>query len=375
MTKAKPYIPKEFPPKGLKLEPFIREIVEANRGIALFDGVLQGLVNPDILLSPLTTNEAVFSSRIEGTQATFEDVLQEEAGVTRKDVPESLREDAREVLNYRKALIYGAEEVKRRPLSLTLIKEIHRILLSGARGRNRLLGEFRNTQNWIGISGTPPEKARFIPPNPIILPEHLDKWEAFMKRGDFPDKIVQLALLHAQFEILHPFEDGNGRAGRLILPLFLYSEKLLSRPSFYLSEYFERNRTEYYDRLLMITEKNDWLGWIEFFLYAVIEQSKENISKANKLIDLYNTSKQKFIEATQSQYAIPSLDAFFKQPIISTANFIEVTGVPNRVTANTILKNLLEANLIKLYKPSEGRKPAEYIFCYIMNIVEDREVC
>jgi Fic family protein len=367
MTKAKPYIPKEFPPKGLKLEPFIREIVEANRGIALFDGVLQGLVNPDILLSPLTTNEAVLSSRIEGTQATFEDVLQEEAGITRKDVPESLREDAREVLNYRKALIYGAEEVKVRPLSLTLIKEIHRILLSGARGRNRLLGEFRNTQNWIGIPGTPIDKATFIPPDPIILPEHLDKWEEFLKSDSFPDRIVQLGLLHAQFEILHPFEDGNGRIGRLIIPLFLYWKGLLSRPSFYLSEYFEKTRSEYYERLLMVTQRGDWSGWIAFFLEAVIEQAKENIDKAQKLLALYDEMKNKFIQSTNSQYAIPALDAFFKQPIIDTSTFVKLTGIPRR-SGKEILTKLAKEKLISLRRPARGNNPAVYELGKILEI-------
>ena len=240
MNKTKPYIPARFPPNDLKLEPFIKKIVEANRGIALFDGILQGLPNPDILLAPLTTNEAVLSSRIEGTQATFEDVLQEEAGITPKNISDSLKSDIIEVLNYKKALIYGTEEVKNRPLSLSLMKELHKILLTGVRGRFRLLGEFRKTQNWIGTSGTPIEKARYIPPDPIILPEHLEYWEDFLKTNDYPDKIVQLGLLHAQFEILHPFEDGNGRIGRLIIPLFLYWKGLISRPSFYLSEYLEK---------------------------------------------------------------------------------------------------------------------------------------
>lgn len=221
MSKLEPYIPSEFPPENLELKPFISKISTANREIARFDGILHWLPNPDILLAPLTTREAVLSSRIEGTQATFEDVVEGEAGITPKDLSPSLKEDIKEVLNYKKALIYGAEEVQRRPLSLSLIKELHKILLTGVRGRHRLLGEFRKTQNLIGAPGTPMEQARFIPPNPIILPEHLERWEEFLKSDDFPDPIIQLGLLHAQFEILHPFEDGNGRVGRLIIPLFL----------------------------------------------------------------------------------------------------------------------------------------------------------
>jgi len=374
MNKAKPYIPGKFPPKDLKLEPFIKKIVEANRGIALFDGILQGLPNPDILLAPLTTNEAVLSSRIEGTQATFEDVLQEEAGITPKNISDSLKSDIIEVLNYKKALIYGTEEVKNRPLSLSLMKELHKILLTGVRGRFRLLGEFRKTQNWIGTSGTPIEKARYIPPDPIILPEHLEYWEDFLKTNDYPDKIVQLGLLHAQFEILHPFEDGNGRVGRLIIPLLLYWKGLISRPSFYLSEYLERNRDEYYDRLLMITKNNDWSGWVDFFLTTVIQQANINIDKAQKLLNLYSEMKDKFIQATKSQYAILALDAFFRQPIITTTKFKEAIGAPKKSSSNEILKMLEKSDLIRLYEIAEGNKPAKYAFIKILEIVGETEI-
>lgn len=374
MIKGKPFIPAKFPPKDLKLEPFIKKIVESNRGIALFDGILRGLPNPDILLAPLTTNEAVLSSRIEGTQATFENVIQEEAGITPKNIPDSLKSDIKEVLNYKKALIYGAEEIERRPLSLSLVKELHKILLTGVRGRNRLLGEFRRMQNWIGTLGTPIDKARYIPPDLIILPEHLEYWEAFLKRDDFPDKVVQLGLLHAQFEILHPFEDGNGRVGRLIIPLFLYWKGLISRPSFYLSKYLEKNRDDYYDKLLMITKDGDWSGWIDFFLTAIIEQSKENINKAQKLLNLYNEMIDKFRQATKSQYAIPALDAFFRQPIITTTQFKEAIGAPKKSSSNEILKMLEKSGLIRLYEMAGGNKPAKYAFIKILEIVGEAEI-
>jgi len=368
MSKSKPYIPIEFPPKDLILEPFIKKIGEANRGVALFDGILRALPNPDILLAPLTTNEAVLSSRIEGTQTTFEDVLKEEAGITPKNISQSLKEDLKEVLNYKKALIYGSEAIEYRDLSLSLIKEFQKILLTDVRGRNRLLGEIRKTQNWIGTPGTPIDKARFIPPDPIILPEHLEYWESFLKFDDYPDKIVQLGLLHAQFEILHPFEDGNGRVGRLIIPLFLYWKSLISRPSFYLSEYFEKNRTEYYDRLLMITKDNDWSGWIDFFLTAVIQQAKINIDKAQKLLNLYNEMKDRFIQATKSQYAIPALDAFFKQPVIDTKSFLELIKAPKK-SGIEVLNKLVYSNLIILRTPSKGNNPAVYEFAKILYII------
>lgn len=371
----KPYVPKEFPPDNINWEALVTLIGEANRGIALFEGLLQGMVNPDLLLSPLTTNEAVLSSRIEGTQATFEDVVKEEAGMASPEIPESKRLDIKEIINYRNALKYGEEELKRRgALSLSLIKEIQKILLTGTRGKDKLLGEFRKRQNWIGTPGTPLEKAKFVPPEPIVMLTSLEEWQRFLSKEDFPDKLVQLALLHAQFEILHPFEDGNGRTGRILIPLFLYQKGLLSKPSFYLSEYFEEHRDEYYDRLLFITEKDDWQGWIEFFLKAVIEQANSNIAKAKELHNLYEDRKDKFIKVTHSQYAVPALDAFFMKPLIDTTSFLTLVNSPRR-TGIELLNKLLKADLIYLYTSSKGRVPAVYALCEILNIVENKKIC
>ncbi len=371
----KPYVPKEFPPDNINWEALVALIGEANRGIALFEGLLQGMVNPELLLSPLTTNEAVLSSRIEGTQATFEDVAKEEAGIASPEISEAKRLDIKEIINYREALKYGEEELKRRgALSLSLIKEIQKMLLTGTRGKDKLLGEFRKKQNFIGPPGISPEKATFVPPEPIVMRSSIEEWQKFLSTNDFPDKLVQLALLHAQFEILHPFEDGNGRTGRILIPLFLYQKGLLSRPSFYLSEYFEEHRDEYYDRLLFITERDDWQGWIEFFLKAVKEQANSNIAKAKELHNLYEDRKDKFIKATRSQYAVPALDAFFMKPLIDTTSFLTLVKSPRR-TGIELLNKLLEADLIYLYTPSKGRIPAVYALCEILNIVENKKIC
>jgi Fic family protein len=375
MKNRRPYIPGEFPPAEIEWKRIIPLIGEANAAIARFDGMLQSLINPGVLLSPLVTKEAVLSSRIEGTQATLEEVMQEEAGFTDKKISSSLKEDIKEIINYRNALIFAEGELSRRPITLSLIKDIHRILLDSVRGKDKSPGEFRNSQNWIGTLDRPIEEARFVPPNPIILQEHLERLEDFLHFDDFPDKLVQLAIIHAQFEILHPFKDGNGRAGRLIIPLFLFWKKLLTKPSFYMSEYLERNRQQYDDGLLFITEKGDWQGWIEFFLDAIIKQSEINIEKSKKMFELYEKGKKEFVAATQSQYAIAALDAFFKKPIINTSMFSKMGGITNRDTANEILKKLINAKLIKLLKSSEGRKPAVYAFCELLNIVEDERIC
>jgi len=375
MKKKEPYIPKNFPPEKIEWKEIIPLIGMANSAIARFDGMLQGLVNPSVLLSPLTTKEAVLSSRIEGTQATLEEVMQEEAGFTDKKISSSLKEDIKEIINYRNALTFAEGELSHRPMTLGLIKDIHAILLDSVRGKDKSPGEFRNSQNWIGIPGMPMEMSRFVPPDPIILQEHLERWEKFLHFDEFPDKLVQLAIIHAQFEILHPFKDGNGRTGRLFIPLFLFWKKLLTKPSFYLSEYLERNRQQYDDKLLFITEKGDWQGWIEFFLNAIIKQSEINIGKSKKMLELYEKSKMEFAAATQSQYAIAALDTFFKKPIINTSLFLKTTAIHNRGTGNDILKKLVNAKLIKLLKPSEGRKPAVYIFYDLLNIVEDKKIC
>ena len=369
----KPYIPENFPPKNINWEHLVPVIAKANRAIAKYDGFLQTIPNPNLLLAPLLTSEAVYSSRIEGTQASLEDVFRHEAGIILPGQSESDKNDLQEVINYRSALIYASEELNHREISLGLIKEIHRILLYGTRGSKRLLGEFRRTQNWIGRPGTPIEQARFIPPDPILIPVELEKLDHFIHL-DYQDTLVQLAIFHAQFEITHPFEDGNGRVGRILIPLFLFWKGVLTRPNFYLSEYLERNRTEYYDRLLLVTEKDDWQGWIEFFLNAITELSKVNIERFKKMLELYEKSKSKFLEATQSLYAIPALDAFFRRPIINAAEFIKMVNAPRR-TGFWLLEKLVDAKIVKLHKESRGRSPAVYVFCELLNVMLGKKIC
>jgi Fic family protein len=215
---------------------------KANRALAQYDGVLYGLPNPEVLLSPMTTQEAVLSSRIEGTQATLGEVLEFEAGEEPEE--ESKRLDIQEIINYRRALKAAERELKKRPFNLNLLLSLHSILLNSVRGRNKGKGQFRKIQNWIGLPGAPLKKAQFVPPRPEVLPEFLDNWEKYYHL-DRPDPLVQLAIIHGQFEILHPFLDGNGRLGRLFVPIFLFEKQILSRPMFYLSAFLEAHRDEY----------------------------------------------------------------------------------------------------------------------------------
>ena len=368
----KPFIPVKLPPNNINWQNLIPLIGKAHAAIARYDGLLQSLINPAVLLSPLTTNEAVLSSRIEGTQASLEEVLGMEAGLE-KEKPESIKQDIQEIINYRKALLTAEDELKHRNISLNFIKQIHAILLNSVRGKNKNPGEFRNDQNWIGRPGTPIEKARFIPPNPMIIQEYMEDLEQFI-HSNFLDTLVQLAIIHAQFEIIHPFKDGNGRIGRLLIPLFLYAKKLLSRPMFYMSEYLETHRQKYYDHLLFITERNDWQGWIEFFLTAVDQQSKTNIEKAKKILNLYEQLKPAFIQITHSQFAIPLLDAFFQKPILDSTTALKLANIKNRVTGSSLLKKLESNKKILLLVKGQGRNPNVYALHELITIVEGENI-
>ena len=354
----KPYIPNLLPIENLDWEQMARLIEGALLELGRFDGTLASMLNPDILLSPLRMNEAVLSSKIEGTQMTLTQALEYEVGTStdREKTP-----DGREIINYRSALLNAEQGLydSDRVINLTLIRMLHKNLMNNVRGGDKTPGQFRTEQNWIGKKGEPMEKARFIPPAPIIMHDYLENWTNFVNDNQ-PSPLVQLALIHAQFEIIHPFLDGNGRLGRMIIPLFMYQKNILKRPVFYISEYIDKNDREYRDRLLAITEAGDWMGWVLFFLRAVWEQAKINNNKAGTILKLYEEMKEEFRKATHSQYTQPALDAFFRYPVLTSTKFMEITELKNRITANNILRNLAKNSLIELKRPGAGRKPATY---------------
>jgi len=360
---VKPYKPDSLPLQNLDWRKLISLMSEANRKLARYDGILQTMVNPVLLLSPLTTQEAVLSSRIEGTQATLEEVLQFEAA------PQKRTErylDIQEVINYRKATALAVEELEKRPISLNLIKNIHSVLLHSVRGQNKARGEFRKIQNWIGKPGSPIEEARFVPPDPIELLTYLSDFEKYIHYEE-KDKLVQLAIVHAQFEILHPFLDGNGRIGRILIPLFLYEKKILDTPMFYISAFFETNRKQYYDNLKAVTDNKDWEGWIMFFLRGVIEQSEKNIEKVKAVLKLYEMMKEKIVSITHSQYSIKALDILFTMPIFSSTEFIKSSNIP-KASARRILNRLEESGTINIFLKGAGSKPTLYEFRQLIDI-------
>jgi cell filamentation protein, protein adenylyltransferase len=369
----KPFVPQRLPLTEVTWEPLIPLIGKANRALAHYGGILYGVPNPTVLLAPLTTQEAVLSSKIEGTQATLGEVYKFEAG--EEPEQESRRQDIHEIVNYRSALRHAEKSLHKRPFNLNLLLELHRILLEGVRGRNKARGQFRKTQNWIGTYGAPIEQADFIPPDPLHLIKYLDNWEKYY-HAERPDPLVQLAVVHAQFEIIHPFLDGNGRLGRILIPLFLYEKQLLSRPMFYLSAYLESHRDEYVVRLRALGQSKDaWNQWIQFFLVALIQQAQENATKARTILDLYESLKARVLELTHSQYAVPLLDQLFERPIFQSSHIrFPASTAPSRQAISSLLRTLRDAGILKVIREGRGRRAQGLALAELINLCEGREV-
>lgn len=360
----KPYIPEKLPLTKIDWERHVTNIAQANSHLARFDGILQSIPNPELLLAPIMTQEAVLSSRIEGTQATLEDVLEFDAEPS-EDIKNF--QDVQEVTNYRRTLQYAIENLIRTPLTLNLIEEMHKILLEGVRGNNKRRGEFRKSQNWIGRTGASIDQATFVPPSPIELLDHLSNFEKYFHLND-KERLVQLAIIHAQFELLHPFLDGNGRIGRILIPLFLFEKKLISHPSFYISGFFDLERNAYYDHLENISKNNAWDNWIEFFLQAVIFQAQAQGSLAKRVIKLYEEMKIDVAEMTRSHFVIKILDFIFSHPIFKGTGFVNATNIP-KATASRLLNALVEGGILTPVREKTGRAGQIYRFDRLLEIL------
>lgn len=368
---AVPYHLGRFPPGDLDWPQLLPLIGPANAAVARYEGVLHGIPNPNVLLSPLTTQEAVLSSRIEGTQATFGEVLEFEAEGEPGDESTPKKADIHEVLNYRAALAEASHLLDELPLSQRLMRLTHARLMQGVRGHGKAPGEYRRIQNWIGPAGCLEKDARFITCPVAHLPAAMSAWEAYI-HSEAPDALIQLAILHAEFEAIHPFLDGNGRLGRLFIPLFLKAKGLLSAPNFYLSDYLESHRDEYYERLLAISRDDDWTGWCRFFLRAIIAQAATNQQKAQAIHALYTARKDWMVGATRSQYGTRALDWFFSRPIFVASDFVAQSDIP-APTARRILQLVRDNGLLREMRPASGRRPAVLSFPELLNICEGRE--
>lgn len=299
------------------------------------DGIGAVLPNPDLFVAMYVRKEAVLSSQIEGTRATLLDILDYEiTGVLVKDVDE--------IVNYIRAMNKGLERLTTLPLSLRLIREIHEELLKGVRGEHRAAGEFRTTQNWIGPPGSTINNAAYIPPPPHEMLAALGDLEKYIHKEDKLPALVRNALIHAQFETIHPFLDGNGRVGRLLIAFILVHDNILKKPLLYLSYYFKRNLQEYYNRLNNIRNKGDWEGWIKFFLKGVYEVSEQATETAQRIIALQERNRARLADIPNG---LKLIDHLFWNPLVTIHEIQRVTGI-SPATAGRLVKQIMELGIL-----------------------------
>ena len=362
----KAFIPVALPPiKPIKYSEKLRNILsEADRALSRLDGVVTVLPNSDLFIAMYVKKEALLSSQIEGTQASLEGVLRFEANLE----PEEDINEVKEVINYIKALNYGIARLSELPISNRLIKEIHKILIQGTRGTSKIPGEFRKIQNWVGLPGAALSDAIFVPPPPEKVPELISELEKFIHQKDEIPPLVKIALIHAQFETIHPFLDGNGRVGRLLITFYLYCKKILSHPLLYLSVYLKKNRSRYYDLLMEIREQDRWEEWLKFFLEGIKEVSEEAIILAKEIIILKEKLlKTLFLNKISSIYAVEFLNLLFIKPIITSTDIVKNLNT-SKETANQLIKKFEKINIIR--EISGKKRYKKYIFLDYINIIK-----
>ena len=338
-------------------------LADAEAALGRLAGAGRLLPNPHLLIRPYLLREALSSARIEGTQASLLGVLEAEADDKREHSP-----DIEEVFNYMLAMEQGLTRLHTFPFSLRLIRDMHAILLRGVRGRERQPGEVRTTQNWIGPPGSTLETASFIPPPPAEVADLLSDWERFAHDNRTLSPLAQSGLLHYQFETIHPFLDGNGRMGRLLIVFHLVFRERLPQPLLYLSSYFERNRDEYYARLQAVRERGNLDGWLRFYLKGVETQANEAVGRAESLVDLREQYRARVMESTRSQ-AVGLVDSLIANPIIHAQRVQRMVEV-NRSTALRLLDLLKALRILTEIEPGP-RRQRRFIAAEVMKIIEE----
>ena len=356
------FVPAPLPPPLAWDERLAVRLSAADRAIGRLAGEGRRLLNPHPLMRPFLRKEAVLSSRIEGTQATLGELLAAEAGAAVERSPADLRE----VGNYVTALEYGLERLDTLPLSLRLVREMHERLMRGVRGDVATPGEFRRSQNWIGPPGCTLNDATYVPPPPSELMACLAAWERFLHDDALPP-LVHAALAHSQFEAVHPFLDGNGRVGRLLITLLLVKRGIIPSPLFYLSAYFEATREEYYARLLGVTERGEWEEWLTYFLTGVVLQADDAVDRIQRIDDLFSDWKQGLARG-QSRLPELALDLFAENP------FWTVGGVAGRLdvaftTAQRAIDRLEVAGIVA--QVGEARRNRVYCASAVLDVLEE----
>ncbi|HJH28415.1 MAG TPA: Fic family protein [Methanosarcinaceae archaeon] len=359
------FIPNSLPPKDLVIDDELQLLLSrADGALARLDGVTQVLPNPDLFVTMYIKKEALLSSRIEGTQASLKGVLEFEA----KLEPKENINDIREVINYIKAMHHGIDNLESDNLSPELINDIHKILIEGTRGTNKLPGKRRDFQNWIGTGGGTIHDAVYIPPPPEYVEELMSELEDFIQTPDNIPSLIKIALIHAQFETIHPYLDGNGRMGRLLITFYLYWKELLSRPLLYLSFYLKKNRNLYYETLNDVRLKGDWEQWLEFFLKGVIEVSNDSIDTAKRIMELKQNLIERLLENdVGGVHAVKLIDILFVHPVITVTEISEFIGI-SRQAANKLTSKFEEINI--LIEITGKKRYKKYTFIDFVRIIE-----
>ena len=339
------FIPQNLPPDPqIQIDGTMQQLLSrADRSLCRLDGSAEVLPNVDLFVFMYVRKEAVLSSQIEGTQASLDDVLAAEANIYDPNRPD----DTEEILNYIAALNHGLTRLPELPLSLRLIRELHLRLMQGVCGQKAEPGEFRSRQNWIGPKGANLQNATFVPPPPAELPELLAAFERYLHEDDDLPPLIRLALIHAQFETIHPFLDGNGRIGRLLITFWLCERALLQKPVLYLSHYLKRHRATYYDLLTSIRTEGRWEDWINFFLQGVAEVADEAAQTARKFISMREEHRQLLVNMRRgSPGALALLESLYQKPVVTVATVAARIGVSGQ-SANLLTERFVELGLLK----------------------------
>jgi len=338
------FIPKPLPPTpALEIDAEMQALLsKADRALGRLDGSIRTLPNPDLFIFMYVRKEAVLSSQIEGTQSSLNDILEVEAEIFDSQHPR----DVDEVLNYVRAMNYGLERLAELPLSNRLIREIHNVLLNGVRGGSAQPGELRKIQNWIGPQGCTLKEATFVPPPPQELEEILAQFERFLHDESLP-ALLQIGMAHAQFETIHPFLDGNGRVGRLLIAFMLYQREILETPVLYISHYFKKYRQQYYEQLQSVRENGSWEVWLKFFLQGIYEVSQEATETSRKIVDLREAHRKLIAEhfGRVAGNAMQVLETLYQRPFIKVQDIIDLTHV-SYPAANQLMNKFVDHGLL-----------------------------
>lgn len=362
-----PNVPELLPPK-IDYSRIFKELGRANKAVGELQGILTNIPNKFLLIDPLLTNEAVASSKIEGTQATLEEIYKYEASKKQVEAFEK-EQDIMEVLNYRKVLRLSIDKIKKesQPIAENFIKEIHSILLDSTRGEKKDRGHLRRIQVFVGSRGASMDEANYIPPPPTELPRLLSNWENYVNTNEEEDPLVIAAVSHYQFEAIHPFMDGNGRIGRILIPIILFQRNYLNYPFLYLSEYFESARDNYIYHLQQMDRDKIWEDWINFFLCSVTIQAMDSKIKALNMLILYHKKKE-VIASFNSKFAVKLLDVLFLNPVVSFNTLKKIMEAKSNQTIYNLLDKFVKRGI--LIKVGEEKRNSLYAFQELLDIVK-----